>query len=1695
MIKKKLILRVFITIIAVVMTLSLISPSLAAFAAGGGAGGGFSGGGGTKSVKDNAINDEDIGLRFSLVTKDNSGNTQVVQNIYGKYYVDVWDKSDYSDSWYGAVNSYSRYSPNPTAENIKYWNDVKFDNTIEGLITKSGKGSVDMNLSSILHAGGKSAESLFTEGEGGLKINGDLFYNWFMKKVGTWNGEKQSRYFFFMMALYNNKMTGINMKNTFLVVEPVLHIANPTNDGNFALTGEEYIASWYGYVEGNLEDRGVEPGCSFTLRDRFSDIANGFKIKDTEYLTKDMQNKMWEVLGVKTPSQNYLITNKLSIAYGDGKAKYVRNSFAEIYNFSYRHTGYAMQIFWLKDIASGGDPIDTYDIDKNTTLTPDNAESPDDSNNNKGSKTIVKMYVDLYKDENTGYYSEIVDTATYARKNVSNLVSITDERNINGYNVAAWYTSKKQFSYDDGEVNNYYVMGSGMLAIDDFGGSKIDGTVSLSALGGKQLRINNYHALTEFPLSSKKYFTALSGKHGRSAEYRKDQINGYTKPDTDQYTNYKRLPVKGRTDYGTYNFPQNTKDGYTVVDLGDDETLVVLYTRERTKLSTGDYSSTTKIDTINNKHTDKSGNLQIVKLYGVLNPSTYEITNDPSKSKVVISNATRNVNLNSESGYDLAEWIYLTGGAGTGITAEQMGDPSHYSFDGSANKAYRLDGFVDNFKNNPSYSRAFKFKSGEPTLRILSTNSDGIAETTVPGRYSIGSRSGIGKSSYNSTIYFGGTDDLADETSDDSDTNDVLYMLFLKTDQLSYSTDDLVIPQSYVTRYDNYKHNPMKVTGSVSQTAYNEYLQNHKFKYLLPVVNNKDYEDINPLFIGQIAIDNKIQNGLIPTYSAVERLEYHGATNQHEILKGYFDSAASTTGIMSDYIQLLYIDHNKAITSSNDIANLGNILNLSAVNLEYTAYRSGDAVTAALWKYNKLVTVSGGNKMLATDTGALLENFTTGHIAGLGNAIKQTNFNTPMSTRQANDSEQNFKLNFNFSEVGNGIKNAWTLTNIKNVVHSQNIASFKMQNVIQQSELTIGNTKLKRLGNSGMAGLVSRIYFNGKGEEAKRVLRQAYCNKLPGNFEKYSVNSLNRLYRIKVNGNWTYATGKTQYLNAASDISITQNVKYGVHYGSSIANPYKDDTKSGNSTEKLRQSGYVKSMKASNTISFYPYYTMQYELPSTYNAQLNKDGTKNNTVGAMNNANQLYVIGEEKRYLNVYNYAEVSFSGHTVSSSKGTDVVNNVVNSNRSGRIEISSEQWSTHARANSLIGLDNCALPGGATLSITIPNDNRQTVTITSYGAFLPEQSAGYAQVKAMNDASAFGTMPTNADAIKSRHSSLVGSVVAGFEGLNVEQYFTDTKGYTNTKDHGSTYDSANTVYNQISGELGSGKNLYDLPESKRYSVTDFTGKEDKYYYRPDGDAEIHDDGSATKIKLSNFGGVELATGNNNDGKGNTGDFDTNYTDLNLGSSASVTYYTFYMNRVGQVLCIADSNLDSSSRANLTGTTSGDGAVLVAEWSPSAKQHFVYASGLSSDVKQAAINTGIVDELYKQLQEGTGSDQFTPWGTSDGKWYFEAFDGITIAKYTTTLKVGFIDPYERTSVLDPAVVPSMQNKGDMLTSSVVSQIVTSNTSLKYGTVNKIGEFSDENGNKLGDIIMPDLRSFFISDLFFAPNITVQDLK
>lgn len=830
---KKLISRILVIMLSILMMLTSIPLNLfTAFAEGGGAGGGFGGGGGSVSVGDNPINDEDIGLRFSLVTKDASGKTKVVQNIYGKYYLDVWNNAYFKESWYDAVNSYSRYEPLPTKENIKYWNAATFDATIAALISKSGKGEVDIGISNHMVVGGASASTFFTEGEGGLKINGDLFYNWFMQKVGTYNGKKQSRYFFFINALYYGKTQGINMENTFLVVEPVLHLANPTDDGNFKLTGTEFIASWYGYVEGNLKGRDLEPGCAYTLRDRFSNIANNFRVTNTEYLNqKGMVDKIQAVLGIKVPTKLYTITGHggPSIAYGNGKAAYCRDYLAATYNFHYRYNGFAMQIFWLKDLTTGA-PIDTYDIINQPKNNPANAELPLSGNQTNGEKTIIKLYADLYKDPKTGLYTQIVDTAQYAQQKASDKVTITNEEPINGYKVSAWYTSNTEYKSKP--------KASSMFATTNVGNT--DGTVKLSSLGGKQLRVNNYTSAKGYAASGgKSYYAGLSSPHGKNG---KGSKASYTSKDAKPYTTYKRLATKdnNRSYYGKYNYKVNENGKY--VELGDAKTIVILYTRERIHISTSDL----KVTKSNDKRKDNTGELSIVKLYGVINPSTYEIKDITSKT---LTGTTRNVNIHNESGYNFAEWIYVTSGKQTVKNASVMGDPSHCSLDGTADQAYRLDGFVDGFKNNMDLSFGFQFNGNFPKLHTI-TGSNGLTSAVTPGRYSYGSRSGIGTKSYNSTIYFGGTGNLSD--GDDSDKNDVLYLLFLQTDNLSYSADDLVIPESYITRYDNYKHNPMKVTGSVSGNTREELLQAHKFKYLLPVIKDVEYKELNPLFIPHI---------------------------------------------------------------------------------------------------------------------------------------------------------------------------------------------------------------------------------------------------------------------------------------------------------------------------------------------------------------------------------------------------------------------------------------------------------------------------------------------------------------------------------------------------------------------------------------------------------------------------------------------------------------------------------------------------------------------------------------------------------------------------------------------------------------------------------------------------------------------------
>ena len=82
----------------------------------------------------------------------------------------------------------------------------------------------------------------------------------------------------------------------------------------------------------------------------------------------------------------------------------------------------------------------------------------------------------------------------------------------------------------------------------------------------------------------------------------------------------------------------------------------------------------------------------------------------------------------------------------------------------------------------------------------------------------------------------------------------------------------------------------------------------------------------------------------------------------------------------------------------------------------------------------------------------------------------------------------------------------------------------------------------------------------------------------------------------------------------------------------------------------------------------------------------------------------------------------------------------------------------------------------------------------------------------------------------------------------------------------------------------------------------------------------------------------------------------------------------------------------------------------------------------LSGAAKEIDDNTKVVTNLVNSLVRNKGNDKSASWAESDGHWYNEAFDGVSVAVYSANIEVG-VDGYEglnyRTCVLDPNLTPS----------------------------------------------------------------------
>ena len=509
------------------------------------------------------------------------------------------------------------------------------------------------------------------------------------------------------------------------------------------------------------------------------------------------------------------------------------------------------------------------------------------------------------------------------------------------------------------------------------------------------------------------------------------------------------------------------------------------------------------------------------------------------------------------------------------------------------------------------------------------------------------------------------------------------------------------------------------------------------------------------------------------------------------------------------------------------------------------------------------------------------------------------------------------------------------------------------------------------------------------------------------------------VFKAAANSDLTSATtGGSRNANVEDirEIQVNMGVKTQVYAGKSTVNGTLAETDkhiSGKNGDTAYSGRVMSSLVSgsSNKITFTPYIKMQYD----------SNNLTNNVV---------YVTGRYGRTLTVNEYAGIYFK---VPSNQTTIFKPNTTNK-EDGKIQLSSNQWSTHASATAKVG-ENCVLPGGATLNISVPEDARNTLHVETYYPILA--GTGLNQVNSTGGSASLPSSVT--DIMEESHNKFVVSTISGLETLNVQQWVSGEL-------------SADSISDDILTDRKTNKPVWSMSGA---TAPSYEGKDGKYYFRDDNDNDNDSDTGAVKSGDSNTGDLDVKQGN-----------------------TVITYYTFYANANGDIYCKKHSDLGEASK--ITSETEGELVLAKGENISKIRPNYLNINN----------KTGIVTNIVAALERNTGNDKNAPWASEDGHWYNEAFDGITYAVIDTSIEIGFINPYERTSVLDPELTPSNSGKNDFFTSYSYSQFkMKEYCELYNSTIGKIGKYRDY------DICSDYLDEIMISDIFLIPNVNVQDLK
>lgn len=361
--------------------------------------------------------------------------------------------------------------------------------------------------------------------------------------------------------------------------------------------------------------------------------------------------------------------------------------------------------------------------------------------------------------------------------------------------------------------------------------------------------------------------------------------------------------------------------------------------------------------------------------------------------------------------------------------------------------------------------------------------------------------------------------------------------------------------------------------------------------------------------------------------------------------------------------------------------------------------------------------------------------------------------------------------------------------------------------------------------------------------------------------------------------------------------------------------------------------------------------------------------------------------------------------------------------------LTLNSLQWSTHASAVDFIS--NKLGAGNLSKFTVLPGGATLDLTIKESDRQTVQATTYQCVVEGsgktqIDNAGGSYTGLTPADA-ESSHQAYVSSVIDGLEKINVEQWVTNN---LSGIDSGNIESSSTDVWN-ISGSsmVEWEKNLQAAGHSNQTASMEY-----KYYFSGDGERP--------------------------EAPASEGDLDVQE------KGKTTKKYTFFTNTYGEIRYTVDDVNPNTGSNERKGNLAND--------------------SIANQINQ---RTHVVDKLQAAVEQGTGNDTSGRSKTGNA-WYNEAFDGITVYVQTTELSVGYIDPPQRSTVLDPKLTQTQTSHSDMFNEDKynMSQYRTKEYSDAYFVTDVVGTF------KGTDVYMKEMSQLFFSRKFFIPNATVDDL-